>query len=94
MPADTLRMSQAKIAGLMGVRRSSISKIASELNTHKAISYSRGCLLLLDRSVLERQSCDCYQVIKNEFERLLPTTLSGTSAMRTTEVVRKLVKIG
>jgi CRP-like cAMP-binding protein len=94
LPADTLRMSQAKIAGLMGVRRSSISKIASELNTHKAISYSRGCLRLLDRSVLERQSCDCYQVIKNEFERLLPTTLPGTSAMRTTEVVRKLVKIG
>jgi CRP-like cAMP-binding protein len=72
LPTNVLRMSQASIAGLLGVRRSGISKIANALRSKKVISYSRGCLTLVDRAELEKQSCECYRAIKDEFERLLP----------------------
>jgi CRP-like cAMP-binding protein len=72
-PTNTLRMSQDSIAALLGVRRSGISKIANALKSDHVISYSRGCIVLLDRAGLEKQSCECYRAIKDEFERLLNT---------------------
>jgi CRP-like cAMP-binding protein len=70
-PTNTLRMSQESIAALLGVRRSGISEIANALKSDHVISYSRGCIVLLDRTGLEKQSCECYRAIKDEFERLL-----------------------
>jgi CRP-like cAMP-binding protein len=73
LPTNILRMSQESIAGLLGVRRSGISEIANALKSDQVISYSRGCIVLLDRAGLEERSCECYRAIKGEFERLLPT---------------------
>jgi len=72
LPANILRMSQESIASLLGVPRNGISKAAHALMTDKVISYSRGYLTLLDRPELEKQSCECYKAIKDEFDRLLP----------------------
>jgi CRP-like cAMP-binding protein len=71
LPTDTLRMTQESIAGLLGVRRSGISEIANALKADHLIAYSRGSITLLDRPGLELQSCECYRIIRDEFERLL-----------------------
>jgi hypothetical protein len=70
-----------------------ISEIATVLRSDQVISYSRGCIVLLDRAGLEKQSCECYRDIKDEFERLLPAQIFETSAPITLQSIRKPVEI-
>jgi CRP-like cAMP-binding protein len=63
-------VTQESMANMLGVRRSGINKAANTLQKAEIISYSRGQMIILNRSVLETTSCECYQFIKNEFLKL------------------------
>jgi CRP-like cAMP-binding protein len=70
-----LIMTQELIANMLGVRREGVTEAAGHLQQAGLISYSRGRITVLDRPGLEKRVCECYAVVKNEFERLLPYTL-------------------
>jgi Mn-dependent DtxR family transcriptional regulator len=69
--ADELIMTQELIADMLGVRREGVTVAAGRLQDDGAISYVRGRIQILDREKLEQTVCECYQVVKNEFDRLL-----------------------
>jgi CRP-like cAMP-binding protein len=64
------------IAKTMGVRREGISEAAKRLQREGLIDYSRGCITVRDRIALKTHACECYSLLKNEYERLLPTQLA------------------
>ena len=65
-------MTQELIANMLGVRREGVTEAAGKLQDVGLISYQRGRIAALDRPGLEARSCECYQVVKTEFDRLLP----------------------
>jgi hypothetical protein len=67
-----ITVTQQSISTFLGVRRKGITEAAGKLQQAGLIRYQRGHISVLDRVGLEAQSCECYQVIKNEFDRLLP----------------------
>jgi CRP-like cAMP-binding protein len=69
--ADDLVMTQELIADMLGVRREGVTVAAGRLQDDGAISYVRGHIKILDREKLEAMACECYKVVKDEFERLL-----------------------
>lgn len=71
LPSNELTMTQELIAGMLGVRREGITEIAGNLQRAGLISYRRGHITVLDRGGLERRACECYNVVKKEFHRLL-----------------------
>lgn len=73
LPTNHLLMTQELIANMLGVRRGGISEAASNMQRIGLISYHRGCITLVDRSGLEGHACECYSVVRNEFERLFPS---------------------
>lgn len=60
------------IANMLGVRREGVSEAASALQISRIIIYARGRIRVLDRIALEDRSCECYAVVKKEYDRLLP----------------------
>ena len=72
LPSDCLIMTQELIANMLGVRREGVTEAAGKLQRLGVIEYSRGHIRVLDRSHLERLSCECYAVVKKEVDRLLP----------------------
>ena len=76
LPSNKLSMTQELIANMLGVRREGVTEAAGKLQADGLIHYSRGHITVLDRPRLERQSCECYQVVKREFDRLLPYTIA------------------
>ncbi len=66
-----LMMTQELIANMLGVRREGVTEAAGKLRDAGIIEYSRGHIKVLDRSHLERRVCECYAVVKKEFDRLL-----------------------
>src|ERR1051325_662662 len=68
---DELIMTQESIADMLGVRREGVTVAAGHLQDVGAISYVRGRIQILDRQKLEETACECYQVVKEEFDRLL-----------------------
>ena len=71
LPSNELTITQELIAGMLGVRREGITETAGNLQRSGLISYRRGHITVLDRSGLEKHACECYQVVKKEFNRLL-----------------------
>ena len=69
-------MSHEKVANLLGVRREGVSKAAMQLQQQGFIRYARGHILVLDRAGMEACASECYQVIKTEYDRLLPMQLA------------------
>ena len=69
---DELIMTQELIANMLGVRREGVTEAAGNLQNAGLIKYSRGHITVLDRSGLEARTCECYAVVKKEFDRLLP----------------------
>jgi CRP-like cAMP-binding protein len=71
LPADKLIMTQDLIANMLGVRREGVSVAASHLQAEGIIRYVRGTISILDRDKLETAACECYQVVVDEYTRLL-----------------------
>jgi len=71
VPSDEIAMTQEFIATMLGGRRESVTIAAGHLQGAGLIDYSRGHIRILDRQGLERQVCECYQVVKVESDRLL-----------------------
>lgn len=71
IPTNVLTMTQELIANMLGVRREGVSVAATKLQKLGVIEYHRGRLIIQDREKLEALSCECYQVVKTECERLL-----------------------
>jgi CRP-like cAMP-binding protein len=69
--SETFPLSQEFLALMLGVRRGGVNKVATELKQAGLIQYSRGVISILKRKELEDTSCECYRVIKKEFDRLL-----------------------
>ena len=72
LTSDELSMTQELIANMLGVRREGVTEAAGRLQRDGIINYSRGRITVIDRKKLEKRSCECYQVVKAEFDRLLP----------------------
>jgi CRP-like cAMP-binding protein len=72
LPANTLSMTQELIANMLGVRREGVTEAAGKLQAAGLIHYSRGCITVMDRPGLEARVCECYDVVRREFRRLLP----------------------
>jgi CRP-like cAMP-binding protein len=72
LPSNELRMTQELIANMLGVRRSGVTAAALKLQNAGLIRYSHGHITVLDRPGLEVHVCECYAVVKREFDRLLP----------------------
>ena len=77
LEGDELVMTQELIANMLGVRREGVTEAAGRLQQAGLISYSRGRITMLNRDALEKRVCECYSVVKNEFERLLPQEMSA-----------------
>jgi Mn-dependent DtxR family transcriptional regulator len=65
-------VTQELIANILGVRREGVTEAASRLQSAGLIRYSRGRILVLNRAELEMRTCECYAVVKKEYDRLLP----------------------
>jgi hypothetical protein len=72
LPTNKLSMTQELIAIILGVHRGAISVEATKLQNFGLIEYHRGRIILLDRPGLEARACECYAVLRREFDRLLP----------------------
>ena len=76
LPGDELVMTQELIANMLGVRREGVTEAALKLQQAGLIRYARGRITVLDRRALEIRTCECYAVVKREYDRLLPATVA------------------
>ena len=74
LAGNELVMTQELIANMLGVRREGVTEGALKLQHAGLIRYARGHITVLDRAGLEKRSCECYGVVKKEYDRLLPRT--------------------
>jgi CRP-like cAMP-binding protein len=72
LESNELTMTQELIANMLGVRREGVTEAAGKLQQAGLIHYSRGKITVVDRPGLEARACECYAVVKKEFDRLLP----------------------
>ncbi len=72
LQGDELQMTQELIANMLGVRREGVTEAALKLQGAGLIRYARGRVQVLDRAGLERRACECYAVVKAEYDRLVP----------------------
>ncbi len=72
LSSNELVVTQELIANMLGVRREGITEAAGKLQLEGLIQYSRGHIQILNRAGLEKRVCECYNVVKKEFNRLLP----------------------
>jgi CRP-like cAMP-binding protein len=82
---NELTMTQELIANMLGVRREGVTEAAGKLQARGLISYSRGRITVLDRPGLEAQVCECYAVVKKEYDRLLPTKTADVTPAQTAD---------
>jgi len=71
LPSNELVMTQELIANMLGVRREGVNEAAGKLHKAGLIRYRRGHITVLDRPALEGRTCECYAVVKKEYDRLL-----------------------
>ncbi|TVU89050.1 Crp/Fnr family transcriptional regulator [Vreelandella titanicae] len=71
LPDNKLKMTQELIANMLGVRREGVTESAGKLQKSGLISYNRGRIRVIDRTGLEERVCECYGVVKKEYDRLL-----------------------
>ena len=76
LQGNDLVMTQELIANMLGVRREGVTEAALKLQKVGLISYARGHISVLDRAGLEQRTCECYAVVKKEYDRLLPESLA------------------
>ncbi|MEX2199105.1 MAG: Crp/Fnr family transcriptional regulator [Burkholderiales bacterium] len=78
LPANELVMTQELIANMLGVRREGVTEAAGRLQAAGLINYRRGHITVLDRAGLESRVCECYAVVKKEYDRLLSSRASAS----------------
>ncbi len=71
-----LKVTQQAIGNLLGVRRESVTQVLGQLQKDHLIERARGRIIVLNRTKLEKRVCECYSVVQNEYERLLPSKRS------------------
>lgn len=76
LQSEELAMTQELIANMLGVRREGVTEAAGHLQRAGLIRYQRGHITVLDRAKLEQRTCECYAVVKKEYDRLLPPLLA------------------
>lgn len=72
LPSNELAMTQELIADMLGVRREGVTEASGKLQKAGLIHTHRGHIIVLDRPRLEARVCECYAVVKREYDRLLP----------------------
>jgi CRP-like cAMP-binding protein len=77
LQGNELVMTQELIANMLGVRREGVTEGAIRLQKAGLIRYARGHITVLDRKGLEKRSCECYAVVKKEYNRLLPSAVAS-----------------
>jgi CRP-like cAMP-binding protein len=77
LQGNDLVMTQELIANMLGVRREGVTEGALKLQKAGLIRYSRGRITVLDRAGLEKCTCECYAVVKKEYDRLLPRNVAS-----------------
>ena len=70
-------MTQELIANMLGVRREGVTEAAGRLQKAGLISYARGKIEVLDRKGIEARTCECYDVVKKEYDHLLPDLVAS-----------------
>lgn len=81
VPGNELSMTHELIAQMLGVRREGVTAAAGKLQDAGVINYSRGRIVVLDRSALEARVCECYRVVSREYHRLLPIPAATVAAL-------------
>jgi CRP-like cAMP-binding protein len=76
LSVNELSMTQGLIANMLGVRREGVTEAAGKLQDAGLIQYSRGRITVVDRPGLEARVCECYDVVRQEFRRLLPDLIA------------------
>jgi CRP-like cAMP-binding protein len=84
LPSNELVMTQELIAGMLGVRREGVTEAAGNMQKAGLIAYNRGHITVLDRAGLEARSCECYVVVRNEFDRLVPKAVTKSARFSST----------
>lgn len=69
--SDEIQLTQQFIAEMLGVRRAGVTQAAQKLQDEGLITYSRGTIRILDQAGLEAASCECFSVVRDEYDRLL-----------------------
>ena len=77
LSGNEIVMTQELISNMLGVRREGVTESATKLQKAGLIRYSRGHITVLDRPGLERRACECYAVVKREYDRLLPREIAA-----------------
>lgn len=73
-PSSVVTTTHEHIANMLGVRRESVTQAAGNLQRLGLVRNSRGQVTVIDRAGLELRSCECYRVVRREYDRLLPAT--------------------
>ena len=81
LTSNELIMTQELIANMLGVRREGVTEAAGHLQKAGLIEYRRGHITMLDRAGLEARACECYAVVKKEFDRLLPAAIGKRATL-------------
>ena len=89
LQTNELMMTQELLSNMLGVRREGVTEAAGKLQRAGLIQYSRGHITILDRPALEERVCECYGVVKKEFDRLLPASCSERHAHSVTQLPAK-----
>jgi CRP-like cAMP-binding protein len=76
LPSNTLTMTQELIANMLGVRREGVTEAAGKLQKLGIIRYARGRITVLERPMLEKLCCECYEVVRRETDRLFPQAVA------------------
>ena len=80
LESNEILMTQELIANMLGVRREGVTEAAGKLQSDGLIEYRRGRIRVLDRAKVESRVCECYSVVKKEYDRLLPAAGSSRRA--------------
>jgi CRP-like cAMP-binding protein len=94
LASSELTMTQELIAQMLGMRRESVTEAAGKLQKTGLIHYSRGRIAVLDRARLEAQACECYAVVRREYDRLLHSENAQGHASLHGECRQHLARIG
>lgn len=90
--ADEFPLTQKFMGEMLGVRREGVTNAARKLKREGVIDYSRGHIQILDLARLQAASCECYKVLKDEYDRLLGTKARRRSSRRVTQKVRRSLR--